>query len=167
MNIHVRWAADQDCDAMHALVKELALYERAPQEVTTTPEIFLQDGFVDEPAFNALVAEVNGEVIGMALFHTAYSTWKGKYIYLDDLIVREALRGNGVGKMLFEKLIEHCKEIDVNQLRWHVLDWNETAIKFYKKYNASLDPTWITGKLSKEQIQSFNRSTGKAVHESL
>ena len=162
MNIAIRWATAGDCAAMHDLVKELALYERAPNEVATTPDIFREDGFGTDPAFKAFVADVDGDVIGLCLFHTAYSTWKGKYIYLDDLIVREAMRHQGVGKMLFEKLIEHCKETNVNQLRWHVLDWNEPAIKFYKLYSASLDPTWVTGKLSKQQIQ-----THQAVHESI
>lgn len=162
MNVSVRWAKADDCDAMHDLVKELALFERAPHEVATNPFVFQQDGFGAEPAFKAFVAEVNTEVIGMCLFHAAFSTWKGKYIYLDDLIVREAFRNRGIGKMLFEKLIQHCKEINVNQLRWHVLDWNEPAITFYKRYHASLDSTWITGKLSKAQIQAH-----QAVHESL
>ena len=161
MNIHIRWATGDDCAAMHDLVKELAAYERAPSEVSTTPEIFRMDGFENE-LFKAFVAEIDCDIIGLALFHAAYSTWKGKYIYLDDLIVREAMRHQGVGKMLFEKLIEHCKDENVNQLRWHVLDWNEPAIKFYKKYSASLDPTWVTGKLSKQQIQSY-----QVVHENI
>lgn len=162
MNIKIRWAVSDDCDAMHDLVKELALYERAPLEVSTNPLMFREDGFANDPSFKAFVAEVENEVIGMCLFHNAYSTWKGKYIYLDDLIVREAFRHQGVGKLLFEQLIEYCVETKANQLRWHVLDWNEPAIKFYKKYGASLDPTWVTGKLSKEQIQSH-----QAVHESI
>jgi GNAT superfamily N-acetyltransferase len=147
---------------MHNLVKELAAYERAPQEVTTNPMIFREDGFGTDPAFEAFVAEIDGDVIGMCLFHTAYSTWKGKYIYLDDLIVREAFRHQGIGKLLFDRLIEHCADINVNQLRWHVLDWNEPAIQFYKKYGASLDSTWITGKLTKQQIE-----THQAVDESI
>lgn len=162
MNIHIRWATADDCEAMHELVKELALYERAPNEVSTNPMMFREDGFGDDAAFKAFVAELDGNVVGMCLFHTAYSTWKGKYIYLDDLIVREAFRHQGIGKMLFERLIELCAELNVNQLRWHVLDWNEPAIKFYKKYGASLDHTWVTSKLSKEQIQSQ-----RAVHESI
>ena len=162
MNCQIRWATADDCDAMHALVKELALYERAPNEVTTDPNVFRDDGFGSDPAFKAFVAEVENDVVGMCLFHTAYSTWKGKYIYLDDLIVREAFRHEGIGKLLFNRLIDHCAELSVNQLRWNVLDWNEPAIKFYKKYGASLDPTWVTGKLSKQQIE-----THQAVDESI
>lgn len=154
MTVLIRWANADDCDAMHDLVKELAAFERAPHEVATNASVFREDGFASDPAFQTFVAEANDEVVGMCLFHAAYSTWKGKYIYLDDLIVREAMRGNRIGKMLFDRLIEHCKEENVNQLRWHVLDWNEPAIRFYSKYSASLDPTWVTGKLSIEQIQS-------------
>jgi GNAT superfamily N-acetyltransferase len=155
MNIIIREAVVMDVPEMFSLINELALYEKAPEEVSNTIEKIKDDGFGKNSIYKCYVAELNHQVIGMCLYYTAYSTWKGKYIYLDDLIINEKFRKLGIGKMLFDKLISHCKSENVNQLRWHVLDWNEPAINFYKKYNASLDPEWITGKLSKEQINNY------------
>lgn len=156
MHINIRWAKQSDCDEIHRLVVELARFEKAGNEVVTTPLDFLRDGFVNDPSFKAFVCEANDEIVGICLFHTAYSTWKGKYIYLDDLIVKEECRRKGLGKMLFDRLIEYCAEIEVKQLRWHVLDWNKDAIKFYGRYGATLDSSWVTGKLSEEQLKQLS-----------
>lgn len=156
MNITIRKGEKKDLPQVLELVKELALYERAPQEVITTVEQMEGDGFGENAIYRFLVAEVEEKIIGIALYYTAYSTWKGKYIYLDDLIVTEKLRRSGAGKLLFDALLKEAKREGANQLRWHVLEWNMPAINFYKKYNAGLDPEWIMGKLSKEQIEKLN-----------
>jgi GNAT superfamily N-acetyltransferase len=156
MNIIIRKGEKKDIPQVLELVKELAVYERAPQEVITTVEQMERDGFGENPAYRFLVAEAEEKITGIALYYTAYSTWKGKYIYLDDLIVTEKLRRSGTGKLLFDALLKEAKREGANQLRWHVLEWNTPAIEFYKKYNSGLDPEWIMGKLSKEQIEFLN-----------
>lgn len=152
MDIQVRNAQAGDVPAMLSLIRELAEYEKAPQEVTNTAESMLQDGFGETPSYFAQVAEVNGAIVGVALYYPAYSTWKGKYIYLDDIIVTQHFRGQGIGKKLFDAVGTFAKATGANLLRWHVLDWNEPAINFYRKYNAHLDPEWITCKLTKQDI---------------
>ncbi len=152
----LRPATAADVPAMMALVRELALYEKAPEEVTNTEECMLSEGFGPHPLFRAWVAEAaDARLIGLLIFYTAYSTWKGKIIYLDDLIISEPYRKSGVGRMMFEQLLRLAKAEDAAQLRWHVLHWNEPALQFYKKFNAALDPEWTTGKLSRAQIQAL------------
>lgn len=146
----IRKAAKDDLPAMLSLVKELALYERAPHEVIVDLDSFEQ--YWNEDIFRAHVVEEAGGIIGTAIYYTAYSTWKGKIIYLDDIIVTESMRRSGAGKLLFDAVIEHCREVGANQLRWHVLEWNEPAINFYKKYGAALDEEWIQGKLERTQL---------------
>lgn len=156
MKIKIRKGKKKDVDAMMKLIQELATFERAPEEVINTISAMKKNGFGKKPIFKSFVAEnKKKEIIGIAIFYIGYSTWKGKIIYLDDLIVTEAERKNGIGKMLFDEIVRFAKKESANQLRWHVLDWNVNAINFYKKYSATLDPTWITGKLSSEQIQNF------------
>jgi len=155
MKVSIRKGEKRDIPQVLQLVKELALYERAPQEVITTVEQMEKDGFGENPIFRFLVAEMEEVIIGIALYYTAYSTWKGKYIYLDDLIVTEKQRRTGAGKLLFDALLKEAKHEGANQMRWHVLEWNEPAINFYKKYNAVLDPEWITGRMSKEEIERY------------
>jgi GNAT superfamily N-acetyltransferase len=125
------------------LVQELAEYEKAPEEVTVSFDHFVESGFGSNPVWWAFVAEVDGKIEGFALYYIRYSTWKGQRLYLEDLIVTEKMRGNGLGKMLFDRLIEEVKEKGFSGMVWQVLDWNEPAINFYKKYNASLDGGWI------------------------
>jgi len=156
MKINIRTGEKKDLPQVLELVKELAIYERAPQEVITTVEQMEMDGFGEKSVFRFLVAETEEKIIGIALYYTAYSTWKGKYIYLDDLIVTDKLRRSGAGKLLFDALLKEAKREGANQLRWHVLEWNTPAINFYKKYNTVLDPEWITGRMSKEQIENYN-----------
>lgn len=142
----IRRALSQDLPAMLQLVKELAEYERAPEQVIVDDAAMRT--YWNDNAFEALVAELNERIIGTAIFYTGYSTWKGRIVYLDDIIVTESARRSGAGTQLFDSVVEHCKAIGATQLRWHVLDWNEPAIKFYNKYNAELDPEWISGKLN-------------------
>ncbi|MBA3649149.1 MAG: GNAT family N-acetyltransferase [Chitinophagales bacterium] len=159
MSITIRKAEKKDVPAMLGLIKELALYEKALDQVTNTVGDMEKDGFGNQPIFSAYLAEVNNEVAGIAIYYIAYSTWKGKYIYLDDFIVNEDFRRYGIGKKLFEAVGYAAKMIGANQFRWHVLNWNEPAINFYKKYDASLDPEWITCKLTKEQIGELFTNT--------
>ena len=151
--VKIRTGKKKDIPQILSLVKELAAYERAPKEVTNTINSMEQDGFEKNPVFDSLVAEVDKKIVGIAIYYTAYSTWKGKYIYLDDIIVTEKHRRNGIGKMLFDAVIKSAKEKGAKQIRWHVLNWNTPAINFYKKYNISFDNEWITCKLTEEQIK--------------
>lgn len=126
------------------LIQELALYERAPEEVTNTLELMLQDGFGERPVFEFLVAEAeDGHIPGMSLYYWRYSTWKGKRLYLEDIIVSEPFRGQGIGKLLFDATIEQARQAGATGMMWQVLDWNEPAIRFYEKYAARMDGGWI------------------------
>lgn len=143
--ILIRRALKEDCKAMMQLVNELALYEKAPQEVTVNFDHFVESGFGKKPVWWAFVAEVEGKVVGFALYYIRYSTWKGQRLYLEDILVNEPYRGKGIGKMLFDKLIEETKEKKFTGMVWQVLDWNEPAINFYKKYDGvSFDKEWMT-----------------------
>jgi len=143
MSIEIRRAIKEDCPRLLELVKELALYERAPEEVTVTLDHFTESGFGPNPVWWAFVAEEDGNVEGFALYYIRYSTWKGQRMYLEDLVVTEKMRGRGLGKLLFDRLIEEVKDKKFSGMVWQVLDWNETAINFYKKYNARFDAGWM------------------------
>ena len=148
MAITIRRALKEDCERLLELVKELALYEKAPQEVTVTLDHFIESGFGANPVWWAFVAEENGLVQGFALYYVRYSTWKGQRMYLEDILVTEKARGRGIGKLLFDQLIVEAKERKFNGIVWQVLEWNEPAINFYKKYNASFDPEWVNCSIS-------------------
>ena len=143
MNITLRKAVREDCPRLIELVKELAVYERAPREVTVTLEHFEKSGFGSRPVWWAIVAEVDGRVEGFALYYVRFSTWKGQRMYLEDFIVTEKMRGKGLGKLLFDQLIKVARKKQFHGIQWQVLEWNEPAINFYKKYNADFDPEWI------------------------
>lgn len=146
--ITIRRAVELDCPRLLELIKELALYEKAPEQVTVTLEHFKKSGFGEQPVWWAFVAEENGVVQGFALYYIRYSTWKGQRMYLEDILVTDAMRGKGIGKLLFDRLIEEAKEKEFSGIVWQVLEWNEPAINFYKKYNASFDPEWINCSIS-------------------
>ena len=169
MNISIRKAVKEDCKRMMELINELAVYEKASDEVTVTFDHFVESGFGENPVWWAYVAEAspnpseggeqaeNGakkenmkeEVVAFALCYVRYSTWKGQRLYLEDLLVTEKLRGKGVGKLLFDKLIEECKEKKYSGMAWQVLDWNEPAINFYKKYEGvNIDGGWLNCNLN-------------------
>lgn len=141
--VQVRKAERRDCARILELVHELAHYERAPEEVTVTAAHFEESGFGEKPVWWAFVAEVDGRVEGFALFYIRFSTWKGQRMYLEDFLVTEKLRGQGIGARLFDCLIAEAKERKLAGIQWQVLDWNEPAINFYKKYNAAFDGGWI------------------------
>lgn len=158
MPVLIRKGIPEDVPAVLSLIRELALYEKAPQEVTNTEADMLRDGFGPSPVFRLQVAESDGEVVGMAIYFIKYSTWKGKGVYLDDIVVRESMRGQGIGKLLLDAVIRDCGSIGAKQLHWQVLDWNEPAIRFYEKYRASFDGEWINCKLNETQINEFCHS---------
>lgn len=147
MEILIRRARREDCARLLELIQELANYEKAPEEVTVTLEHFEESGFGEKPVWWAFVAEINGCVEGMALYYIRYSTWKGQCLFLEDFLVTEKLRGHGAGKLLFDRVIEEAKEKGFKRMAWQVLEWNEPALNFYRKYNATLDPEWINGTL--------------------
>jgi GNAT superfamily N-acetyltransferase len=159
MNIYLRTARKEDCPRLLELVNELALFERAPEEVTVTLQEFEDAGFGEKPVWKAFVAEVDNVIVAFAIYYVRYSTWKGCRMYLEDLIVTEEMRGVGIGKLLFDRLIVEAKELGFNGMTWQVLDWNEPAIKFYKKYEAGIEAGWLNGALSKEQLLNFNYET--------
>ncbi|MFM7233644.1 MAG: N-acetyltransferase family protein [Flavobacteriales bacterium] len=155
-SVIVREGQPADVPQVMALVRELALYEKAPHEVTNTEARMLQDGFGDQPAFGLFVAELEGAIVGIALYYIRYSTWKGKMLYLEDIVVQEAQRGKGIGAKLFEACLKRCVQQDYAGMTWQVLDWNEPALNFYGKYNCALDGEWVNGKLLLDQIQAMN-----------
>ncbi len=153
----IRQGTKEDVPAAFQLIQELALFERAPHEVDNTPERMLQDGFGENPVYGFLVAEFNGQIAGISLYYFRYSTWKGKRLYLEDLIVTESYRGKGLGKLLFDATIQKAIELDCYGMSWQVLDWNTPAIDFYKKYGASIDSGWLNASLSREQLLNQKR----------
>ena len=147
INIHIRDAKVTDMDAVLALIHELAVYENAADEVAISVDNLIADGFGDHPMFRSVVATVNDTVVGFALFYNRYSTWKGSCLYLEDFIVTETWRRKGVGKLLFDRVYKIAEQEKVKRFEWQVLDWNEPAINFYKKYQTNFDDTWINCRL--------------------
>ena len=143
MTVSIRKARKEDCPRILELIQELAVYEKAPAEVTVTLSHFEESGFGASPVWWAFVAEKDGIVQGFALYYIRYSTWKGQRMYLEDLLVTEPLRGKGIGMLLFAELIKEAKEKGFKGITWQVLEWNRPAINFYKKLNATFDPEWV------------------------
>lgn len=144
--IVIRKAEANDCFQMMELIKELAVYEKAPDAVVVNMTEFIESGFGDKPVWEAIVAEsVDGKpkIVGLSLFYIRYSTWKGRRLYLEDLIVTESFRGQGIGVKLFDKTWEICKERGYSGMQWQALDWNEPALNFYRKYPTHFDGEWI------------------------
>lgn len=142
-HVIIRDGRKDDLPRVLELVKELATYEKAPEQVTNTVQMMESDGFGPSPVFGFYVACKGEKIIGISLYYYRYSTWKGKRLYLEDIVVTESERGSGTGKLLFDKTIEKARETGCTGMMWQVLDWNEPAINFYKKYGARLDDGWI------------------------
>ncbi|MEO6130753.1 MAG: GNAT family N-acetyltransferase [Saprospiraceae bacterium] len=141
----IRKASEKDIPAIHSLVRELAEYEKGLDKVSTTSESYIKD--FNDRVFDAFVAEKKGEVVGIALFFLVFSTWKGRMLYLEDFIVRDSERGLGIGAQLFEAFLEEAKRLEVALVKWQVLEWNEPAINFYKKYDVVFDDEWVDCKI--------------------
>ncbi|PTX22580.1 L-amino acid N-acyltransferase YncA [Pontibacter mucosus] len=153
--IEIRRGTVDDLPQVYALIQELAEYERAPQEVTNTLEEMERDGFGENPIYKFFVAENEDGVVGIALYYTAYSTWKGRMLFLEDLVVTERLRRAGIGRRLFDAVAQEAKDTGAKRFRWQVLEWNEPAIAFYKKIGADLDGEWINCNMTEEQIHRY------------
>ncbi len=157
MSFIIRHGDEKDIPGIMKLVRELALFERAPEAVINTEKMLLADGFGKHSLYRVFIAEAadTNEVIGMALYYIAYSTWKGKMLFLDDLVVTESHRQFGIGRKLINEFLKVAKEEHVNEIRWQVLNWNTPAIEFYKSLNVTFEPDWITVKMNKDQISAY------------
>lgn len=151
----IRTGKPEDLSAIYDLIMELAIYEKAPEQVENSVERMLEDGFGPNPVFGFFVCEEKNTIIGTAIYYYRYSTWKGKAMYLEDLVVSEKHRGKGYGKALLDAVVHKAKETKCKQVRWQVLDWNTPAIEFYKNLNAELDEEWINCTLTEQQIQDY------------
>lgn len=145
MEIKIRKAELADMGAIHSLVRELAEYEKGLHRVTTSPESYKED--FTRKAFDAFVAEVDGEIVGMALYCGMFSTWRGRMLYLEDFVVKESMRGQGIGKMLFESFVGEARKQNVALVKWQVLNWNEPGLNFYRKYETVFDDEWVDCKI--------------------
>jgi len=157
MNTIIRKGIKRDLPSVLKLIKELADYENASDQVTITLNDLEQDGFGNHPWYWFLVAEKDNEIIGLSFYWIRYSTWKGKFLFLEDFVIKEEYRRHGIGSKLFEETIKICKQLNLNGMIWQVLDWNSPAIDFYKKFNAEISKDWLNGKLTKQQIENMNK----------
>lgn len=153
--MNIRKGKKEDLPQLLSLIHELAVYEKAAHEVEVTLEQLQADGFGEKPVYEFFVAETEDQIVGIALYYYRYSTWKGKAIYLEDLVVRESERGKGYGQLLLDAIIKEAQMTQARQVRWQVLDWNKPAINFYKKLGADLDSEWINCTLNAEQISNY------------
>ena len=158
MKIKIRNGKKGDLQSVLNLIKELAKYENAIDEVTITLKELEKDGFGDLQYYKFLVAEIDEKIIGLSFYWFRYSTWKGRFLFLEDFIIKEKYRRSGVGSKLFEATIKICQELKMNGMCWQVLDWNKNAIEFYNKYNAEISNSWLNGKLTNQQIKQFKIS---------
>src|SRR5690349_5278467 len=151
----IREGRKADLPRVFELVKELATFEKAPHEVTNSVAKMEEDGFGPHPVYGFFVAENETGIVGLSLYYWRYSTWKGKRLYLEDIIVTESVRGKGTGKLLFDRTMQHALDENCTGMLWQVLEWNEPAINFYKKYGAKLDDEWTNCSLEADQIEAL------------
>ncbi|WNM19424.1 GNAT family N-acetyltransferase [Flavobacterium capsici] len=151
----IRKAKKEDMKSVLELIQELAHFEKEPEAVVVTVDDLIRDGFGSTPLFHCFVAELNEEIVGMALYYYRYSTWKGKTIHLEDLIVKEKMRGSGLGFALYSKIIKQGKIDNVRRIEWAVLDWNTPAIEFYKKSGAKVFDDWRIAQMDEQGINNF------------
>jgi GNAT superfamily N-acetyltransferase len=153
MNVLIRSAKGEDVPSMLALVKELAAFEREPEAVTVSVEHMLEAGFGKDPVWVGWVAEASGGIVGMAICYVRYSTWRGRCLYLEDIVVTEKARNHGIGKKLFRACVMFAIEQGHHHMLWQVLDWNKDAMRFYERLGATFEPQWVNGRLTREQMQ--------------
>jgi len=151
----IRLATVEDAQAILSLIQELSIFEREPEAVVLTKEDLVRDGFGEQPAFVCFVAEEDKQIIGMALGYPRYSTWKGKTMHLEDLIVQEQHRGKGVGFALYKRFIHYAASLNVKRIEWAVLDWNQSAIDFYEQTGAKVLSDWRTAQMGENEISHF------------
>ena len=151
----IRKATKNDMPSVLELIQELATFEKEPDAVVVTVDDLVRDGFSENPLFQCFVAEVENEIIGMALYYYRYSTWKGRTIHLEDLIIKEKMRGTGLGSALYAKIIEQGKADNVRRIEWNVLDWNTPAVEFYKKSGAKVLEDWRVVQMDEQGINEF------------
>jgi GNAT superfamily N-acetyltransferase len=153
----IREGKIEDLPRVLELVRELAVYEKAPEQVTNTVQMMEEDGFGPNAVFGFFVAikDSTKEIIGISIYYYRYSTWKGRRLYLEDIVVTETERGNGAGKLLFDRTMLKCLEDGCTGMMWQVLDWNTPAINFYQKYGADLDEGWINCNLQADEIKEI------------
>ena len=159
MDYLIRPAQAKDVSAMLGLIQELADFEKEPDAVNINEDTLLEFGFGANPLYHCFVAEAEGRVIGMALVYFKFSTWNGKALHLEDLVVSAAMRGRGLGEALLNRVVQFGKENDVKRIGWVVLDWNQGAIKFYKQKGANIYTNWNIAQLDEQTIASFNTSS--------
>lgn len=153
--MNIRKGTSQDMLAVLELIKELAVFEKEPDAVVVTVDDLIRDGFGANPLFYTFIVEVDNVIVGMALYYYRYSTWKGKTIHLEDLIVKESFRGTGAGFALYKKIIEQGKIDGVRRIEWNVLDWNTSAINFYEKSGAKVLSDWRVAQMDEQGINEF------------
>ena len=155
MDIIIRKGKKNDLESVLSLIKELADYENSLSEVSLSLQELEEDGFGNYKWYDFLVAEEKNKIIGLSFYWIRYSTWKGKFLFLEDFIIKEEYRRKNIGSKLFEETIKISKELNTNGMVWQVLDWNNDAISFYKKYDAEISGKWLNGKLTKKQIEKI------------
>jgi len=153
--MNIREGKKADLPRVLELVRELAEFERAPHEVINTVDAMERDGFGPNPIFGFFVAEHASRIVGLSLYYWRYSTWKGKRLYLEDIIVTESERGKGIGKLLFDRTLKHTLDTGCSGMTWQVLDWNEPAINFYKKYGSKVSTEWYTCTIERNEIEKL------------
>lgn len=151
----IRRAEARDVPRMLELVRELAIFEKEPDAVTVTKEAMLEDGFGKHPVWFGWVAEDGTGLVGMALCYDRYSTWKGRCLYLEDIVVTASARGRGIGERLFRRCVQHGVDQGYQWMRWQVLDWNTDAIRFYRRLGAEVSAGWLNGDMSAVQMRNF------------
>jgi len=159
MDLKLRRSEKKDMNFVLKLIKELAIFEREPDAVKITEEELIRDGFGKSPAFKVFVAELDGEIVGMALFYQRYSTWTGKSIHLEDLVVSKNYRGKGIGSKLYAKVLHYAFEHNFKRVAWEVLDWNKVAIDFYRSTGAVIFEDWRVAQMDEIGLSKFVSKT--------
>jgi GNAT superfamily N-acetyltransferase len=153
--MNIRKGNPEDMESVLGLIQELAIFEKEPQAVVITVDDLVRDGFGENPLFHVFVAEVEQEIVGIALYYYRYSTWKGKTIHLEDLIVKDKMRGTGLGFALYSEIMKQGKKDNVRRVEWNVLDWNTPAVKFYENSGAKILEEWRVVQMDEAGINSY------------
>lgn len=167
MSITIRKAQPEDIPAMYKLICELAIFEKEPDAVEVTEEELYRYGFSEDAFYKCIVAEVAEKVVGIALFYFRFSTWKGKAVHLEDLIVTKSFRGKGIGRALYDEVLLYSQAEGVRRVQWEVLDWNQPAIDFYEKSGASILKDWYLAQMHTKELATYASTKKSRLDESL